>query len=69
MSTINHTCNGFAIERDDGGAPIRLIWSSEFKSVQERKLMEDAFQAAERARRNALPMAAMIEWAKARGLA
>lgn len=51
------------IERDDKGEPVRMWWARE--NARERALQKKLDQAD---RNNALPMPAMREWAKERGL-
>lgn len=51
------------IERDKEGWPIHMTWAGPGPSPTEK-----ALERQREAERNALPMPAMREWAKARGL-
>jgi len=51
------------IERDKDGKPLRMWWARELKAEKELQARLDAAD-----RHNELPMPAMREWAKKRGL-
>jgi hypothetical protein len=52
------------IERDEKGEPVRMVWAP----GADEYLAQCNREYREAAERNALPMPAMREWAKARGL-
>lgn len=53
----------WAIERDEKGKPIRMIWTGPDPSPT-----AIALERQRESERNNLPMPAMRQWAKARGL-